>query len=123
VAVCIIFDLSGNKAALESVFNNFTGNALASGLVGIGCGSGAIVYSFKRLRRRWQIAIHFATGMGTYLPVSFGMGWLPSGSVSLAIGSALFCIAVFSVIWYGFYLYNKFEAKKINERLKNNRLD
>jgi hypothetical protein len=123
IAVCIIFDLSGNKAALEAVFSNFTGNALASGLVGIGCGSSAVVYFFERLRRRWQIAIHFALGIGTYLPVSFGMGWLPANSLSLAIGSALFCIAVFSIIWYGFYLYNKFEAKKINERLKNNRLD
>jgi uncharacterized oligopeptide transporter (OPT) family protein len=119
IVFCVINDLLGNKAALEAVINKFTGNALASGLVGIGCGSSAIVYTFERLRRRTQIAIHFAVGIGTYLPVSFGMGWLPSGSVGLAAGSALLCLAVFSVIWYGFYLYNKLEAKKINERLKN----
>ena len=71
-----------------------------------------------QLSRSLQILIHFTVGLGVYFLTALYLGWIPRQlSWSLA---AFFAVGILSfiVIWALFYLYNKNEAQKWNQRLK-----
>ncbi len=119
IVICLIVDLFDIEPMREIVFRYFTRNVLASTVTGIGFGTTSIVYTFERLRFWQQTMIHFCVGMGVYFPVAFGMGWIPSISAPIIMTSVLIAIVVFFLIWSGFYLYSRHEAKAINEKLKS----
>jgi uncharacterized membrane protein YciS (DUF1049 family) len=118
VALLIVSDLAGADALFSSITQRFTLHALGAMAVGIGCGSSAIVYTFDQLRLWQQSLIHFGAGMAALFPVGFGLGWMPTSSAGIIVGCVLQSILTFFLIWFGFYLYFKNEAKKINARLK-----
>lgn len=58
-------------------------------------------------------------GISIYLVCSFYAGWLPVDRGILVITSyIIIIIAVSFIIWTGFYIYNKNEARKINKKLQ-----
>jgi len=117
VMVCIIMDLF-SPVTLQYMLQNFTLHALGSIAIGIACATTSIVYTLERLRRWQQVLIHATVGLGVYLPVAFGLGWLPAGSPLAILFSIGTSIIIFILIWSCFYLYHKHEAKAINKKLK-----
>ena len=92
---------------------------IASALVGIGFFVPSIVYSNDKLSRGMQILIHMGIGFIIYIPTGFFVGWFPTqGGIYTIILLIILIIIISITIWFGFYLYYKNEAKKINKKIK-----
>jgi uncharacterized membrane protein len=102
----------------EAIFTHFAQNVLASTIVGLGFGTGSIVYTFDSLRMWQKVLIHMGGGMVIYYIVAFSYGWVQAESPSVVIPFIIMSLLISSFIWLGFYFSNKAEARKINERLK-----
>lgn len=120
VLLCLFYQLFGAEDTLLLIMNDFSRHAVGSILVGIACGSTAIVYQFDRPSFGAKAAIHFIVGMGVFYPVALSLHWIPyhSGDILYTILQFLFSCFIFVAIWFCFYLFNRGEAKKINDRLK-----
>lgn len=120
VVTCLFFYVNGNREALILVFEDFGRQALGAMAVGIGCGSTAVIYRWKRGSMFLKSLIHFCVGMGIFYPVAVSLGWIPfhPERVLPTVLQFLFSCGIFMAIWFCFYLLNRNEAKKINERLR-----
>lgn len=120
VLICLAFSAAGDEASLSLILKDFARQALGAIAVGIACGTTAIVYQFPRLSRLVQTAIHFGVGMGVFFPTAIGLGWIPfhPERVMYTVMQFLFSCGIFAAIWACFYFYNRREARKINDRLK-----
>lgn len=120
-----IFVVSGIIRALNSnVFfietnRQFITQAMASIICGIGFCVPSIVYENEKIPMSLKVLIHMGTGLIIYLPVAVWIGWIPIkyGILPMVITILVMIISSF-VIWGGFYLYYKMEAKNINEKIK-----
>lgn len=102
---------------LQKTIENFTGQVIGSIIVGIGCASPSIIYQVDRFTFLQQALIHFGIGLTTFFIVAFSLEWIPTTSLFSIIVMAVINICIFTFIWFLFYLYNKNEAKKMNEKL------
>lgn len=120
VAMCLFFYISGNQDLLAMVFEDFGRQAVGAMVVGIGCGTTAVVYQWKRGSMFLKSIIHFCVGMGIFYPVAISLGWIPvhPEHVFRTILQFLLSCGIFVAIWFCFYLLNRNEAKKINKRLR-----
>lgn len=102
------------------IAKDYARQALGSILVGISCGSTAVIYQFKRPAWGIKVLIHFIVGMGVFYPTSIRLGWIPfyPDKIIYTILQILLSCGIFMAIWSGFYLANRREARKINERLR-----
>lgn len=114
---CIGVITTGNEF-LKQLSDNFVQQALGSMFVGICCASSSIVYTFEKMAFGMQIGIHFIIGLTGYFFTAYHLKWIPMTSGLHIIVFILFGVSVFFGIWFCFYLYNKCEAKKLNQRLK-----
>lgn len=118
VLVCFVGNLVIGEAFLTQVMGDFTRQVLGSVAVGLGLGTTSIVYRFERLSLWQQVLIHFGVGMSIFFPVAFGLGWIPPLSGVSLVWAILMGVVIFFVIWSGFYLYYRGEAKRMNKRLQ-----
>lgn len=120
VFTCLIGFAAGGEDFLMPIFNNFAKHAIGSIAVGIACGSTAIIYQSERLSLPVKVIIHFAVGIGVFYPTALSLGWIPfyPDRILYTILQFLISCAIFAAIWFCFYLFNRSEAKKINNRLQ-----
>lgn len=118
VLTYLIFDLLGMTAVTAQLNETFRWQALGSALVGMGFATPSIVYLSDRLRLWQQLLIHISIGMPVYLAVALWLGWMPRQSVGAVVAFVLLALVFFFLIWSGFFLYNRREARKMNERLR-----
>lgn len=120
VIICLSFFIGGGEDVLASIFQDFARQSIGSMLVGVACGGTAVVYQFDRPSWLAKVAIHFCVGMGVYYPVSLYLGWVPfyPDRVLYTVLQFLCSCVIFMAIWFCFYLFNRSEARRINERLK-----
>ena len=119
VIMCLSFSIGGGEEFLELIFQDFARQSAGAMAVGVACGGMAIVYQFDRLSGFVKVMIHFFVGMGVFYPVAISLGWIPffPGRILHTVLQFLASCCIFIVIWFGFYLFNQNEAKRINERL------
>lgn len=103
---------------LKPVTDDFVNQALGAVLVGICCGSSAIVYTFEKMAFWKKIGLHASIGLSGYFITAFKLGWVPIESSFQIFSYILIGILIFVGIWFCFYFYNRQEAKKVNQRLK-----
>ena len=117
---CLIGSMFGGEDFLLMVMKDFTKQAIGAMLVGIGCGSVSIVYEFEKLPEAAKRLIHFGVGMGVFYPTALYLGWIPfyPGNILYTISQILISCGIFVAIWLCFYLFNRGEAKKINDSLR-----
>lgn len=118
VLTYLVFDLLGASVVTEHLNETFRWQALGSALVGMGFATPSIVYTSERLRLWQQLLIHLGIGMPVYLAVAFWLGWMPRQSAGAVVGFVLLALVIFFLIWSCFFLYNRHEAKRMNERLR-----
>ena len=102
---------------LQMVYENFMSHAIGSIIVGIGCATPSIVYQVERLTFLQQALIHFGIGLTTFFIIAFSLNWIPTNSI---LGVALMIVVnilIFAFVWLLFYLYNRHEVKKMNEKI------
>lgn len=94
-------------------------NAMCSIISGIGSYLPTIVYSNDRISKGLQVFIHMGICLSIYFICAFYAGWIPVKSGIVAtISSMVIMIITSFIIWFGFYIYNKNEARKINTKLQ-----
>ena len=121
-ATIFTFIMIGIAAAGGETFSMsstlFIKHAIGCLIVGMGFTIPSLIYEKKNLSIKIQTLIHMSCGFLIYLPVAYYLGWLP---VSLGWQVILFTLACAIItafaIWYGYYLYYKWEAKRINQKL------
>lgn len=87
--------------------------------IGLGFGLPVILYEKENLSTLMKLTIHFVVGCTTLVLIILSAGWLPEGTGwSNSLGALVTSIAIATIIWLGFYYYNKQLANKMNERLK-----
>lgn len=120
VFTCLIGYIAGGEAFLAPILKDFFKQAIGSMVVGIACGSTAIVYNIDRLSGFAKIMIHFCVGIGVFYPVALYLGWIPfyPDKILYTVLQFLISCFIFAVIWFFFYQFNRAEAKEINNRLK-----
>jgi len=120
VIMCLSFFFWGGEDLLTIIFKDFARQSIGAMIVGIACGGTAIVYQFNRPSGLVKVIIHFCIGMGVFYPVAIYLGWIPfypDRVIYTALQFLLSC-GIFMAIWFCFYLFNRNEAKRINERLR-----
>lgn len=118
--MCLSFFIGGGEDLLTPIFKDFARHSVGAMIVGIACGGTAIVYQFHRLSSLVQTIIHFCVGMGVFFPTAIYLGWIPfypDRAIYNILHFLLSC-GIFIIIWLCFYLFNRNEAKRINERLR-----
>lgn len=120
VIMCLSFCIGGGDEFLQMIFDDFARQSVGAMAVGVACGGTAVVYQFDRLSGLMKTIIHFCVGMGVFYPVAVSLGWIPffPGKILVTVLQFLSSCGIFMVIWFFFYLFNRNEARKINERLK-----
>lgn len=118
VIYCLIVFCMAGEEYLQPIVHDYARQAIGAMLAGIFCGSTAIVYTVDKLPLGIKILIHFAVGLGGYFGVAYVCGWIPLQSTGRLAAFAAIGITVFTLIWLGFYLYNRWEANKVNRRLR-----
>lgn len=117
---CLSGFIFGGEEQLSLMLKDFVRQAIGSMIVGIGCGSVSIVYQFEKLSEGVKRLIHFGVGMGVFYPTALYLGWIPfyPERILYTIFQILISCGMFVVIWFCFYLFNRGDAKKINNRLR-----
>lgn len=120
VIACLCYSVAGGEDALAPVFKDFARHAAGAMIVGIAGGGTSVIYQFNRPSELAKRIIHFCVGVGVFYPVAVYTGWIPfyPDRMIFTVLEFLSCCVIFLVIWLCFYLFNRSEAKKINERLR-----
>ena len=102
------------------VLENYQMTKMVIGCIicGIGWGAPTAIYGKEELSVPMKRLIHLGTGCLIYTIVAFFVGWLGTNT---NIWQKIMIIAIQLVIafaiWFGFNLYYKKEAKKMNDRI------
>ena len=120
VIMCLSFFVGDGEDLLALIFKDFARRSIGAMIVGIACGGTAIIYQSSRLSGFVKRIIHFCVGMGVFYPIVIYLGWIPfyPNRISITVLQFLFSCGIFMAIWFCFYLFNRNEAKRINERLR-----
>lgn len=88
-------------------------------IVGLGFGLPAMIYHKDNLPMPFKIIIHMGTGCIIYTIVAYTVGWIGgTSSILHGIIAAIFQIALAFIIWGGFMLHYRNDARKMNEKIK-----
>ncbi len=125
VIMCLSYFIFGGEDLLIPIFKDFAKQSIGAMIVGIACGGTAIVYQFERPSGFWKIVIHFCVGMGVFYPIGIYLGWIPfyPDRILYTVLQFLCSCCIFMAIWFCFYLFNRNEAKRINQRLRELKRD
>lgn len=118
VIINLIGVMTVGDAYLKPIMDNYIQQVLGSALVGICCGSSAIVYTFDKLARWMQAGLHFAIGLTGYFVVAYKLDWMPVASGLQIAAYVALGVLIFAAIWSCFYFYSRHEVKKVNQRLE-----
>lgn len=118
VIINLIGVMTVGNAYLKPIMDNYIPQVLGSALVGICCGSSAIVYTFDKLARWIQAGLHFAIGLTGYFVVAYKLDWMPVASGLQIAAYVALGVLIFAAIWSCFYFYSRHEVKKVNQRLE-----
>lgn len=120
VIMCLSFFIGGGEEFLAPIYKDFARHAVGAMIIGLACGGTAIVYQFDRPCGLVKVIIHFCVAMGVFYPGAIYLGWIPfyPDRILYTVLQFLFSCVIFMVIWFCFYLFNRNEAKRINERLR-----
>jgi fatty acid desaturase len=109
----------GYDGYISDFMANYVKYSFVAMVIGVGFSLPSIVYEREDLSMPLKVLIHMGTGMIVYFLAVLYAGWIPA---SLGIGaliiSLLIGISIAVVIWFGFYLYYREEALKINKQIK-----
>lgn len=120
VFICLTAYVMDAKTYFSLIMNDFARQAIGAMVVGVACGGAAVVYQLDGPSTMTKFIIHFGIGMGVFYPVALYLGWIPfhSGEILYTVLQFLISCSIFMGIWLCFYLFNRSDARKINDRLR-----
>lgn len=120
VIMCLSYSVWGGEDTLLLISRDFTRQSVGAMIIGIACGGTSIIYQFDRPSYLVKSLIHFCVGMGVFYPIAVYLGWIPfyPDRIIFTVLQFLCSCGIFMAIGSGFYLFNRNEAKRINQKLK-----
>ena len=114
----VLFDAIGGGTFLLENWA-LTKMAIGTVIVSLGFSIPSLAYDNERLSRALQVFIHMGIGCTIMLITASFVGWIPTnfGVSGIAIFVIVELIAAF-LIWFGFSLYYKKEAERLNEQIE-----
>ncbi len=110
-----IFIISSNEAIKQAVCSIIAGNGFCIP---------TLIYKNQKVSYIIKVVIHMGIGFSVYFSIALWAGWITiNNSLEMTIITIICMVIAAIVIWFGFYIYNIYEAKKINERLKKLKVD
>lgn len=103
------FVLSGTTI-VNSVFG--------ASIIGVAFALSSIIYERENIPLYYQVMFQMGIGFAVLIIVAIALQWMPlnQGILPIIVWILIALIIGFA-IWFGFYLYEKNEAKKINKQL------
>ncbi|MFQ3544498.1 DUF3021 domain-containing protein [Halobacillus rhizosphaerae] len=98
--------------------NLFVKNSLGAIFCGWLFSVSPLYFEIQSLKLYQQTALHFFTVMILYFILAYGIGWIPGGFMNILLFIVIALVS-YTIIWTGFYLHFKNEAKKMNEDLQH----
>ena len=103
---------------LAKTSGEFIRQSFASMIVGIGFVVPTLVYNNRNLSRWIQILIHMGIGFIVYFPIAVHLGWIPTNlGLKMTVLSVLIAIISTFVILLIHFIYYKYEADKMNQKI------
>lgn len=122
--ICTFIVIIGAATVGDSFFsitaNDFIRQAIGAMITGIGFTVPSLIYDNENLSMWMKTFIHMGIGFFIYFIVALNLSWIPVdfGPAMTAISVLIAFIIAFG-IWFVFYLYNRKEAKKLNQKLES----
>lgn len=122
---CTIISFIGIMIALAMGPENFMisgttliNSVLGAIIVGFGFALPSVIYENENISLPYQILFQMGIGFIVLLIVGVIVGWIPVNQGILPVVIWIAIAVVFAaVVWILFYLYERFEAQKINKKL------
>lgn len=120
VIMCLSYHIGGAEEILAAIMEDFARQSIGAMIIGLACGGTAVVYQFNRLSMLAKTVIHFCVGMGVFYPTAVYLGWIPfhPDRILYTVLQVIISCCIFMLIWFCFYLFNRGEARRINDRLR-----
>lgn len=114
----VLFDIIGGGTFLLENWS-LTKMFIGTVIVSLGFAIPSLIYDNERLSRTLQILFHMGIGCTIMLITASLVGWMPTeyGTSGIII-FVIIEIVIAILIWFGFSLYYKQEAKQLNKQLK-----
>ena len=94
----------------------FLKNSIGSILCGWFYTVSPMYFENRNLKLHQQTVLHFLTVTILYLILALTIGWIPFNIISILL-TLLIATVVYTIIWIAFYLYFKYQARKLNDDL------
>lgn len=94
----------------------FLKNSVGSILCGWFYTVSPMYFENRNLKLHQQTILHFLTVTILYLILALTIGWIPFNIISILL-TLLIATVVYTIIWIAFYLYFKYQARKLNDDL------
>ena len=95
----------------------FLKNSIGSVLCGWLFTVGSLYFNNRNLQLFQQTLLHFFTVTILYIIFALTFGWIPLHIKNILLALVI-AIVTYSIFWIAFYLYFKYQARKLNECLK-----
>ena len=114
----IVFDIR-YKGNFSMDDYGFTKMVIGCVIVGLGFGIPSVVYESESVPRPLKVLFHMGIGCIVYTVTAFAVGWIDSAASPLKLVLIVLAqLALAFLIWLGFMVYYRREAKAINARIK-----
>lgn len=94
----------------------FLKNSIGSILCGWFYTVSPMYFENRNLKLHQQTVLHFLTVTILYLILALTIGWIPFNIISILL-TLLIATVVYTIFWIAFYLYFKYQARKLNDDL------
>jgi|SRR3954469_1662216 NhaP-type Na+/H+ or K+/H+ antiporter len=94
----------------------FLKNSVGSILCGWFYTVSPMYFENRNLKLHQQTILHFLTVTILYLILALTIRWIPFNIISILL-TLLIATVVYTIIWIAFYLYFKYQARKLNDDL------
>jgi len=116
VLYVVLYDSFGIKS-IPYFLDKPTVHAISFVVLGVGFVSSGIVYEIERLGFVLKLIIHIVVGIGVFMLVLLGNGWLSEASPSAIISNVIFNALILFAVWIVSYIRDKKEVREINKMI------
>jgi hypothetical protein len=120
VANLLLVGNHGHGWMYTRLMDNFPLTILMFTILGIGIGTTTFIYNAEHLNVVQQTSIHLVISVSAFVVMGSVLGIM---STTTALSSIVQFIFIFAFVWVGFYLYEKDDIKKVNEKLKERNIE
>lgn len=117
MVIVLISTLSSQSVSFDGLY--LSKSILASIIIGWAFSLSGFIYNKEDLALALQVLIQMICGLTTLFLSAMILGWIPLDKgldpfISFAVTTIIFTV----IFWIGFYLYDYYQAKELNQKIR-----